>query len=168
MLKHAEMRRDVQKIFKLTPHNKQVMMFSATLSEEIRPICRKFMHKVIIFPTAYLNIYNKLGLAVGLGDRQGNWTTTRLKIWSKCTLVQHDHSRNDNWTRSSRERFTFKHWSTLLSPYMKRADPQSIKLQFFIACGVAFVIFNSHFFFTIPFEHSLLVCKKKPWKHHRI
>jgi superfamily II DNA/RNA helicase len=65
------MRRDVQKIFKLMPHNKQVMMFSATLSEEIRPICRKFMHKVIIFPAAYLNIYIKSGLAVGLGDRRG-------------------------------------------------------------------------------------------------
>jgi superfamily II DNA/RNA helicase len=66
------MRRDVQKIFKLTPHNKQVMMFSATLSEEIRPICRKFMHKVITSFLAYLSIYNKSGLAVGLGDRRGN------------------------------------------------------------------------------------------------
>ena len=26
-----------------TPHDKQVMMFSATLSKEIRPICKKFM-----------------------------------------------------------------------------------------------------------------------------
>ncbi|CAG8822234.1 24624_t:CDS:2, partial [Racocetra persica] len=37
------MRRDVQAIFRKTPHNKQVMMFSATLSKEIRPICKKFM-----------------------------------------------------------------------------------------------------------------------------
>lgn len=37
------MRRDVQTIFKATPHNKQVLMFSATLSKEIRPVCRKFM-----------------------------------------------------------------------------------------------------------------------------
>jgi hypothetical protein len=42
------MRQDVQKIFKMTPHNKQVMMFSATLSEEIRPICKKFMRDVHI------------------------------------------------------------------------------------------------------------------------
>jgi len=42
MLEHLDMRRDVQAIFKATPHEKQVMMFSATLSKEIRPICRKF------------------------------------------------------------------------------------------------------------------------------
>lgn len=40
------MRRDVQEIFKMTPHEKQVMMFSATLSKEIRPVCRKFMQDV--------------------------------------------------------------------------------------------------------------------------
>eukprot|EP00270_Netrium_digitus_P004522 TRINITY_DN1568_c0_g1_i2.p1 TRINITY_DN1568_c0_g1~~TRINITY_DN1568_c0_g1_i2.p1 ORF type:complete len:429 (+),score=52.26 TRINITY_DN1568_c0_g1_i2:44-1330(+) len=43
MLESLDMRRDVQEIFKLTPHDKQVMMFSATLSKEIRPICKKFM-----------------------------------------------------------------------------------------------------------------------------
>ncbi len=37
------MRRDVQEIFRATPQQKQVMMFSATLSDEIKPICRKFM-----------------------------------------------------------------------------------------------------------------------------
>ena len=37
------MRRDVQEIFRATPTEKQVMMFSATLSQEIRPICKKFM-----------------------------------------------------------------------------------------------------------------------------
>lgn len=36
------MRRDVQTIFQATPHEKQVMMFSATLPKEIRPICKKF------------------------------------------------------------------------------------------------------------------------------
>jgi len=40
------MRRDVQEIFKNTKHQKQVMMFTATLSKEIRPICKKFMHNV--------------------------------------------------------------------------------------------------------------------------
>lgn len=40
------MRRDVQSIFRLTPHEKQVMMFSATLSKEIRPICKKFCQNV--------------------------------------------------------------------------------------------------------------------------
>ena len=42
----ADMRSDVQAIFKMTPHDKQVMMFSATLSAEIRPICKKFMSDV--------------------------------------------------------------------------------------------------------------------------
>lgn len=43
---HPDMRRDVQEIFRLTPHEKQCMMFSATLSKEIRPVCRKFMQDV--------------------------------------------------------------------------------------------------------------------------
>lgn len=36
----------VQAIFKKTPHDKQVMMFSATLSTDIRPVCKKFMRDV--------------------------------------------------------------------------------------------------------------------------
>jgi ATP-dependent RNA helicase UAP56/SUB2 len=40
---NLDMRRDVQDIFRQTPTQKQVMMFSATLSQEIRPICKKFM-----------------------------------------------------------------------------------------------------------------------------
>ena len=42
----ADMRKDVQNIFKCTPRTKQVMMFSATLKKEIRPICKKFMRDV--------------------------------------------------------------------------------------------------------------------------
>lgn len=38
-----DMRRDVQEIFRATPQQKQVMMFSATLSQAIRPVCKKFM-----------------------------------------------------------------------------------------------------------------------------
>lgn len=41
------MRRDVQEIYRNTPHGKQVMMFSATLSKDIRPVCKKFMQDVI-------------------------------------------------------------------------------------------------------------------------
>ena len=44
MLEQLDMRADVQEIFKMTPHDKQVMMFSATLSKEIRPVCKKFMN----------------------------------------------------------------------------------------------------------------------------
>jgi ATP-dependent RNA helicase UAP56/SUB2 len=50
MLESLDMRKDVQTIFKATPHEKQVMMFSATLSKEIRPVCRKFtQHPVEIY-----------------------------------------------------------------------------------------------------------------------
>ena len=44
----TDMRRDVQEIFRSTPHGKQVMMFSATLSKDIRPVCKKFMQDVNI------------------------------------------------------------------------------------------------------------------------
>ena len=37
------MRADVQRIFKKTPVNKQVMMFTATLPEETKLVCKKFM-----------------------------------------------------------------------------------------------------------------------------
>ncbi|KAF2741130.1 putative ATP dependent RNA helicase [Polyplosphaeria fusca] len=43
MLDQPDMRNDVQSIFKATPASKQVMMFSATLSKEIRATCKKFM-----------------------------------------------------------------------------------------------------------------------------
>lgn len=46
LLADTDMRRDVQEIFRATPPQKQVMMFSATLSVEIRPICIKFMNNV--------------------------------------------------------------------------------------------------------------------------
>jgi len=43
MLEQLDMRRDVQDIFRNTPHEKQVMMFSATLAKDVRPVCKKFM-----------------------------------------------------------------------------------------------------------------------------
>merc|ERR1719488_89683 len=36
-----DMRAQVQGAFKQTPRDKQVMMFSATLPDDIRPVCRK-------------------------------------------------------------------------------------------------------------------------------
>merc|ERR1711879_911435 len=51
-LESLDMRRAVQSIFRKTPHSKQVMMFSATLNETIRPICKKFMRNPLeIFVT---------------------------------------------------------------------------------------------------------------------
>lgn len=43
-LEKADMRGDVQKIFIQCPKKKQVMMFSATMTDEVRAICKKFMH----------------------------------------------------------------------------------------------------------------------------
>ncbi|KAG1136897.1 hypothetical protein G6F37_012053 [Rhizopus arrhizus] len=43
MLEQLDMRRDVQDIFRATPHHKQVMMFTATLAKDMRPVCKKFM-----------------------------------------------------------------------------------------------------------------------------
>jgi len=59
MLESLDMRRDIQKIFKLTPHDKQVMMFSATLSDQVRPVCKKFMHNPL---EIYINDGSKLTL----------------------------------------------------------------------------------------------------------
>jgi ATP-dependent RNA helicase UAP56/SUB2 len=47
-LDSVDMRADVQAIFKRTPHDKQVMMFSATLSSDVRPVCKKFMRDVSV------------------------------------------------------------------------------------------------------------------------
>ena len=43
-LEDVRMRRDVQEIFMATPRTKQVMMFSATMSEDMRAVARKFMN----------------------------------------------------------------------------------------------------------------------------
>lgn len=55
----VDMRRDVQNIFKMTPHEKQVMMYSATLSKEIRPVCRKFTQSPV---EIYIDNESKLTL----------------------------------------------------------------------------------------------------------
>lgn len=59
LLDSLDMRKDVQKIFRMTPRNKQVMMFSATLPEEIREVCKKFMHNPL---EIYVNDGSKLTL----------------------------------------------------------------------------------------------------------
>lgn len=59
VLESLDMRADVQEIFKMTPHDKQVMMFSATLSDTIRPVCKKFMHNPL---EIYINSGEKLTL----------------------------------------------------------------------------------------------------------
>jgi len=41
MLDQLDMRKQVQEVFKRTPHDKQVMLFSATIASHVKPICRK-------------------------------------------------------------------------------------------------------------------------------
>jgi len=43
VLEAIDMRRDVQLIFQTTPKNKQIMMFSATMSREMQDLCKRFM-----------------------------------------------------------------------------------------------------------------------------
>eukprot|EP00735_Rhodelphis_limneticus_P009023 TRINITY_DN2480_c0_g1::TRINITY_DN2480_c0_g1_i1::g.8784::m.8784 TRINITY_DN2480_c0_g1::TRINITY_DN2480_c0_g1_i1::g.8784 ORF type:complete len:451 (+),score=133.58,sp/Q9LFN6/RH56_ARATH/73.51/0.0,DEAD/PF00270.24/3e-37,DEAD/PF00270.24/4.5e+03,Helicase_C/PF00271.26/5.1e+03,Helicase_C/PF00271.26/3.7e-24,ResIII/PF04851.10/1.4e-08,CMS1/PF14617.1/1.6e-05,DnaB_C/PF03796.10/6.4e+02,DnaB_C/PF03796.10/0.5 TRINITY_DN2480_c0_g1_i1:68-1354(+) len=45
VLESLDMRKVVQDIFKMTPKEKQVMMFTATLPKELRTVCKKFMQE---------------------------------------------------------------------------------------------------------------------------
>lgn len=48
LLANTDMRKTVQGIFLATPPEKQVMMFSATLNNEVRDIARRFCQEVSI------------------------------------------------------------------------------------------------------------------------
>lgn len=69
------MRRDVQEIFRATPTEKQVMMFSATLSQEIRPICKKFMRnpmEIYVDDEAKLTLHGLQQYAIRLSEGEKN------------------------------------------------------------------------------------------------
>merc|ERR1739846_272643 len=75
MLEQLYMRKDVQEIFRATPHEKQVMMFSATLSKEIRPVCKKFMQdpmEVYVDDEAKLTLHGLQQHYVKLKDQEKN------------------------------------------------------------------------------------------------
>ncbi|XP_006900875.1 PREDICTED: ATP-dependent RNA helicase DDX39A, partial [Elephantulus edwardii] len=66
---------DVQEIFRLTPHEKQCMMFSATLSKDIRPVCRKFMQdpiEVFVDDETKLTLHGLQQYYVKLKDSEKN------------------------------------------------------------------------------------------------
>jgi superfamily II DNA/RNA helicase len=70
-----DMRRDVQKIFIKTPKKKQVMMFSATISEETRSICKRFMqspHEISVESEAKLTLHGLLQYYCKLDEKQKN------------------------------------------------------------------------------------------------
>jgi len=71
LLDQVSMRSDIQKIFRETPLNKQVMMFTATLSEPIKETCRKFMRtptEVLIENDAKLTLHGLKQYYVELRD----------------------------------------------------------------------------------------------------
>lgn len=69
------MRRDVQEIFRATPQQKQVMMFSATLSQEVRPICKKFMQnplEIYVDDETKLTLHGLQQYYIKLEEREKN------------------------------------------------------------------------------------------------
>lgn len=69
------MRKDVQNIFKKTPREKQVMLFSATISKEIRTVARKFAHdpmEVFVDNESKLTLHGLLQHFVNLNEAEKN------------------------------------------------------------------------------------------------
>ncbi|CAL5389883.1 unnamed protein product [Camellia sinensis] len=69
------MGRDVQEIFKMTPHDKQVMMFSITLSKEIRPVCKKFIQdpmEIYVDDEAKLTLHGLVHQYIKLSELEKN------------------------------------------------------------------------------------------------
>jgi ATP-dependent RNA helicase UAP56/SUB2 len=69
------MRRDVQEIFRATPTQKQVMMFSATLSQEVRPICKKFMQsplEIFVDDESKLTLHGLAQYYIKLDEKEKN------------------------------------------------------------------------------------------------
>merc|ERR1711988_470869 len=70
-----DMRKDIQQIFVETPKKKQVMMFSATMTTEIRALCKKFMqdpHEIRVDEESKLTLHGLLQYFVKLGEREKN------------------------------------------------------------------------------------------------
>ncbi|KAF7638493.1 hypothetical protein Mgra_00002171 [Meloidogyne graminicola] len=75
MIGDADMRHDVQEIFKMTPQEKQVMMFSATLPRELRVVCKKFMQEpmeVYVDDEAKLTLHGLQQYYVRLKENEKN------------------------------------------------------------------------------------------------
>lgn len=75
------MRRDVQEIFRATPRSKQVMMFSATLAEQTKPICLKFMQnplECIVDKQTELTLHGLLQYYIKLSEAEKNRRLNQL------------------------------------------------------------------------------------------
>jgi ATP-dependent RNA helicase UAP56/SUB2 len=74
-LEKIDMRKDVQSIFLATPKKKQVMMFSATMTPEMRQICKKFMHEpheIFVDSDTKLTLHGLLQYTVKLTEAEKN------------------------------------------------------------------------------------------------
>merc|ERR1712188_183932 len=74
-LDKLDMRGDIQKIFMETPKKKQVMMFSATMSTDMRGICKKFMqdpHEISVDEESKLTLHGLLQYYVKLTEKEKN------------------------------------------------------------------------------------------------
>merc|ERR1712070_1068151 len=74
-LEKLDMRRDIQQIFVDTPKKKQVMMFSATMTSEIRGLCKKFMtnaHEISVDEDSKLTLHGLLQYYVKLDEKAKN------------------------------------------------------------------------------------------------
>ncbi|ODV61129.1 ATP-dependent RNA helicase SUB2 [Ascoidea rubescens DSM 1968] len=81
VLESFDMRRDIQDIFRSTPHQKQVMMFSATLSQDIRPICKKFMQnplEIYVDDEAKLTLHGLQQYYIKLSEAEKNRKLSEL------------------------------------------------------------------------------------------
>jgi len=74
MLDQIDMRKQVQDIFKRTPHSKQVMMFSATIGDSSKAVCRKFTKNAqeIFVDDKQLTLHGLQQHFVKLGEREKN------------------------------------------------------------------------------------------------
>jgi len=83
MLEAVDMRQTVQKIFLKTPHNKQVMMFSATMEAEVKKVCLKFMKEPLEVtvgdgPTKMITLHGLQQYFVELKPEEKNRKTSEL------------------------------------------------------------------------------------------
>merc|ERR1712194_504178 len=70
-----DMRKDIQTIFIETPKKKQVMMFSATFTDETRGLCKKFMqdpHEIRVDEESKLTLHGLLQYYVKLSEKEKN------------------------------------------------------------------------------------------------
>merc|ERR1719407_431388 len=74
-LDKLDMRKDIQQIFMETPKKKQVMMYSATMTTEIRGLCKKFManpHEISVDEESKLTLHGLLQYYVKLEEKTKN------------------------------------------------------------------------------------------------